>query len=294
MQTLNVTEAGFSYIFKCLGYYSEGMAYMLLYLAALVFVAVKGSRKERLIFLPQAAAALLTVFNPVFPVVLNRIFDVNKEYYRFFWVLPVITAIAFAAVRLVYDFSKTAVRGVIAACLCLCIFVTAGTFIYEKGYSRAENIYKMPSELPQVARMIHRDSQVKYPRVMLEYDYNMQMRQYDASILLACDREAYLNAVTGGLDYTTIMADENYYNRLLAVVALNMRLDKEDFLEGLDQTNTEYIVLTKGSDMIGYCRDMGLEVVGETLNHTVLHYDLKERKEFELADYSEVWKMQGF
>ncbi len=294
MQTLNIKEAGFSYIFKCVGYYSEGSAYLLLYLAALIFIAVKGSRKERLIFLPQAVMALLTVFNPVFPVVLNSFFDVNKEYYRFLWILPVTTAAAFAAAKLVTQYSKNAIKAVLAFFMCICIFVTAGNFIYEGGYQKIENIYKMPSELPQVASIIHRDSKVKYPRAMLEYDYSMQMRQYDASILLSCDREAYLNAVTGGLDYTTIMADENYYNRLLAVVALNMRLDEEAFLEGLEKTNTEYIVLTRGSDMINYCKDMGLKEVGNTVNHTVLHYDLKEGTEFELADYSEVWKMQGF
>ena len=293
MQTLNINEEGLSYIFKCAGYYTEGCLYFAFYLIALIFVCVR-EKKGRQIFLPQAAMMLFTVFNPVFPLILIRIFDVNNEYYRFFWMLPVLILISYASVIIVCDIPKTAVRKVIASAALVCIFISGGVFIYENGYVKAENIYKMPSELPQIVDMIHKDSDVKYPRVMFEYDYHMQVRQYDASILLPCDREAYLNAVSGKLNYPVITEDADYYNRLLAVVALNMKLDRETFLEGMDQTNTEYIVLTNGSDMINYLKDMGLKVVGSTVNHTVLHYDLKDRKEFEIADYSEIWEMQGF
>ena len=294
MQTLNINEAGFTYIFKCAGYYSEGCIYLVLYVFALLFICIKGDSRDRKIFLPPSLMMLFTVFNPVFPVVLNSIFDVNKEYYRFFWMLPLMSLVSFASVKIIFDLQKKTVRKVISAIIIICILISGGTFVYDGGYIRAENIYKMPGELPAVTQIIHKHSDVKYPRAMFEYDYNMQVRQYDASILLPCDREAYLNAVSGGLDYLEITADENYYNRLLAVVALNMRLDRDVFLEGMEQTNTEFVVLTNGSDMIGYLTDMGLKVVGKTVNHTVLHYDLKDRKEFELADYSEVWKMQGF
>ena len=294
MQTLNINDAGFSYIFKCLGYYGEGNVYLTFYLIALAFVCIKGDRRERGIFLPPSAMMLITVFNPVFPLVLNSFFDVNKEYYRFFWMLSLLTLISYASVKLILDFQKNAVRKLLTAAVILCIFISGGTFVYDGGYLKAENIYKMPGELPAITSMIHKDSKAKYPRAMFEYDYNMQVRQYDASILLPCDREAYLNAVSGGLDYTEISADENYYNRLLAVAALNMRLDREMFLEGMEQTGTEYFVLTNGSNMINYLLDMGLTVVGKTANHTVLHYELKERKDFELADYGEVWKLQGF
>ena len=294
MQTLNIKEAGFTYIFKCAGYYSEGCIYLVLYVFALLFICIKGDKRDRKIFLPPSLMMLFTVFNPVFPVILNSIFDVNKEYYRFFWMLPLMSLVSFASVKIIFDLQKKPSRKIISAILIICILVSGGTFVYDGGYIKAENIYKMPGELPAVTQIIHRQSDVKYPRAMFEYDYNMQVRQYDASILLPCDREAYLNAVSGGLDYPEIIADENYYNRLLAVVALNMRLDRDTFLEGMEQTDTEFIVLTNGSDMISYLTDMGLKVVGKTVNHTVLHYDLKDRKEFELADYSEVWKMQGF
>lgn len=292
MQSLNIADAGFSFIFKCIGYYSEGCMYFILYLAALVFIIFKGEKRIRQIFLPPAILMLVTVFNPVFPVLLNRVFDVNKEYYRFFWMLPVILEISYVCAYIVAEYSKSAVRAVLTVLIISSVLVTAGTFVYSDGYIKAPNIYKMPTEIPEISEMIHRDSKVKYPRAMFEYDYNMQIRQYDASILLACDREAYINAISGTLTWKEISADENYYNRLLAVVALDEELPKDDFLEGLDKTNTEYVVVSSASPVLSYLKNCGLSVVGKTENHTVLHYDLKDPKEFELADYREAWKNQ--
>ena len=69
----------------------------------------------------------------------------------------------------------------------------------------------------------------------------------------------------------------------------NEEIDRDKFLEGMDKTNTEYVVVSSGSRVLGYLKDAGLRVVGTTENHTVLHYDLKDPKIFEPADYSEVW-----
>ncbi len=289
MQSLNISDAGFMYLFKCIGYYSEGCTYFILYIAALIFIAVKGEKRIKQVFIPPAVMMLLSVFNPVFPVVINRIFDINKEYYRFFWMAPVVIAVSFAAAVLTGDYVHTASKKLILTAVITAILVSCGTYVYQDGYIKAPNIYKMPTEIPEISEMIHKDSKVEYPRAMFEFDYNMQMRQYDASILLACDREAYINAISGTLTWKEINADENYYNRLLAVVSLNEEIDRDKFLEGMDKTNTEYVVVSSGSRVLGYLKDAGLRVVGTTENHTVLHYDLKDPKIFEPADYSEVW-----
>jgi hypothetical protein len=42
---------------------------------------------------------------------------------------------------------------------------------------------------------------------------------------------------------------------------------------------------------VDYLKGAGLTVVGETANHTILHYEPKEREDFELPDYSEVWRL---
>ena len=331
MQSLHIADTGFGYIFKCIGLYYEGNIYFVLYLLSLIFLSVdwsrvvraeRGSRLKALlsaegmtgrmrgIFLPQLVMMVLTVYNPVFPVVLNSIFDVNKEYYRFLWMAPVIICISAAAVRIVTEYAggsesetgradKAAsrirnTRQAVCAVFIICVLMAGGTWLYEDGYIVSPNIYHMPTEIPEVAEIIHEDAlkndpEDKFPRAMFEYDYNMLIRQYDAGIMLPCDREAYLNAVKGVLDYDTIMEDTDYHNRLLAVVALGIEIPEDAFTEGLEETGTEYVVVSNANEVLPYLKKCGLTVAGETANHTVLRYELTDYEPPDLADYSDVW-----
>ena len=356
MQELNIAEAGFGYIFKCIGAYYEGNIYFLLYIISLVFLALAVCGKRWVsgaaggaededrhagnrdmsrmgeIFLPQFIMMALTV------------------YYRFLWMSPVIICIAATGVLLIFDFtggeeqeeaseavgkqddnafgeknrnkqkenglhkSKSGFRTLPAVVFFFCLLIAGGTYLYRDGYIVSPNVDHMPTEIPEVAEIIHKDADQRlyfdsdtdreegvsptcgneYPRAMFEYDFQMQMRQYDAGILLSCDREQYLRALAGEVTYDTALEDGNYTDRLLAAVALGIRIPEDDLVSALENTGTEYIVVSTMGGMIPYYMEAGLTVVGETANHTVLHYDLKDRKEFELADYSEVWKMQGF
>jgi hypothetical protein len=172
----------------------------------------------------------------------------------------------------------------------------------------------MPTEIPEISEDIHKDAESRlparlkeaeavredwepahsgkaYPKAMFEYDYQMQIRQYDAEILLSCDREQYMRAISGEVNYETAMEDGNYTDRLLAVTALGIRVDKERFISALEHTGTEYIVVTTGSGKVEYLKEAGLTVAGETENHTVLHYEPEEPRIFELAEYDEVWRL---
>ncbi len=291
MQSLNINDAGFGYIFKCIGLYYEGNWYFLCYLAALAFILIKGNKRLKELFLPQFIFMALTVYNPVFPVLLNTLFDVNKEYYRFLWMAPVAICISAVAVILVTDYAKGRLIKVAAFAFITCMLAASGKYLYEDGYIVSPNIYHMPTEIPEVSRIVHEDSEIEYPRALFEYDYNMLIRQYDGKILLSCGREAYLNAMSGALDYDTAMESESDADRLIAVVALNIRIPEEDFKDSLERTKTEYIVISTNNEIMGYLKDCGLKSVGETANHTVLHYDLKEPSEFKLPDYSEVWSL---
>ena len=371
MQELNIAEAGFGYIFKCIGAYYEGNIYFLLYIISLVFLAfaVCGKRwvsgaaggaededrhagnrdMSRMgeIFLPQFIMMALTVYNPLFPVALNSFFDVNKEYYRFLWMSPVIICIAATGVLLIFDFtggeeqeeaseavgkqddnafgeknrkkqkenglhkSKSGVRTLPAVVFFICLLIAGGTYLYRDGYIVSPNVYHMPTEIPEVAEIIHKDADQRlyfdsdtdreegvsptcgneYPRAMFEYDFQMQMRQYDAGILLSCDREQYLRALAGEVTYDTALEDGNYTDRLLAAVALGIRIPEDDLVSALENTGTEYIVVSTMGGMIPYYREAGLTVVGETANHTVLHYEAETPVRFTLPDYSEVWRL---
>lgn len=287
MQTLRVFEKGFGYLEACLSYYSENCAYFMLYLAALVFVALKGTKREKQIFLP-GAVLLLTVYNPVLPVLLDKIFDVNSEYYRFFWIAPVIVLVPYIAVKLIFlsqDKKQTAVVSVLLAA----VFLLSGNFLYKNGYVPATNIYKMPDEMIQISELIHEDAAVEYPKAFLEYEYNMQMRQYDPKMLLTIDREDYLYAVSNPYTEEMLQDEEHPQYRLLAALIRYQSVETDAFLAALDETNTEYIVLSKNNLMVPFLEAAGLTALNCTNDHIIFKYKLKNPTVFELVDYSVVY-----
>ena len=67
---------------------------------------------------------------------------------------------------------------------------------------------------------------------------------------------------------------------------------EEAFKKALEETDTEYLVVTRDSDIADYLVEIGLIPVGHTANRSVYRYELKEHEDFELADYTGVWEMQ--
>ena len=288
MTIYSVAERGLDYLRLCLDLYSENCAFLMLYFVALIFVCVKGSDTEKRIFVPQGLVLLLTVYNPVCPVILMRFFDVNGEYYRFFWIAPVIILVPYAAVKLIMMLDTRSARIALSAVIAA-VMVISGNFLYGSGYVKAENIYKMPEELIEVSEIIHSDSKVEYPKAFLEYEYNMQMRQYDPKILLTVDREDYLYATS--MDYTEeMLADETHPQyKLLAALIKYQDVGIEDIVSALEATHTEYIVLSKANPTTKLLESAGLNVIGETGNRVVYKYNLQEEYEFTLVDYSVVY-----
>ena len=205
MTLISVAERGLDYLRLCLDIYSENCAFLMLYFLALVFLCIKGSELEKRIFIPCGLVLLLTVYNPVCPVILMHFFDVNSEYYRFFWIAPAIILVPYVAVRLVMMLDAPAKRVGLAVLIAIMI-IMSGNFLYGSGYVPSENIYKMPNELIEVSEIIHNDTNKEYPKAFLEYEYNMQMRQYDPKILLTVDREEYLYATS--MNYTDEMLQD--------------------------------------------------------------------------------------
>ncbi|MBO4905029.1 MAG: hypothetical protein J5367_07375 [Lachnospiraceae bacterium] len=286
MQGVNVFENGIGYLHKCLELYNGGTGFLVMYLLAVLFILIKGSERDRKIFLPGAVMLLVTVYNPIVPVIVDRIFDVSSEYYRLFWIAPVIVLVPLVAVELI-ESARTGSAKLITTLIIAAAFVLGGNFVYGKGLDIAENIYKIPNELIEISDMIHADSGTEYTRAFFEYEYNMEIRQYDPKMLLCVDREDYIYAVN--YSYTDDMLGEDAppVNVILALLVRNQKVDPEAFLNALDATGTQYVVLTKGHPQIRTVRNAGLYEVGRTATHIVLKYDLKEPADYSLVDYSQ-------
>ena len=277
MQNVSVYQLGIRFVSVCLDYYNGMNAYLVFYLAALLFIALKGDKKTREIFLPSGIMLLLTVYNPFFPIVIDRFFDINREYYRFFWLTPIGILVPYAGVAVLE--MQEGRRRLAAAFALTFILIFTGEYIYKNGYIKAENPYKVPNEVIEVSKLLHQVSEVETPKAMMEYDFNMMMRQYDPSILLAVGREDYINGVTYEITKEQMDSEEDgLVYRLVAVMMRGEELEKGKFLEAVEGTHTEFFVVSKGNLIQDYLIDMGLTKAGDTKGQILYHYDVKERE----------------
>lgn len=292
MQSVSVAGDGILFLFKCIALYNGGSIYLLLYFALLILIAVKGDRAMKEVFLYPGIIILFTVYNPLLPLVIDRIFDINKEYYRFMWITPVCILMAAAAAYHIMQEGKTKGWRILTFLGILLIFAGAGSFTFAGGYTPCENVYKIPNEVMAVSRMIRDNTDMKYPVAVMDRDMQMEIRQYDATILLACDRTQYLNFL-GDVDEDALTEEKNeYVDRLLSVIAKHEAIDKDSFREALNNTNTQFVVVEKISPMLKYLNDAGLEYVGTTGSRVIFKFELDEPKYLDLADYSEIWAGQ--
>ncbi len=292
MQDLSVTGDGLLYLSKCIGLYNGSSLFMLLYLLVLIFIVVKGGDEWKRIFLFPSIVLLFTVYNPVFPIFINRIFDINKEYYRFLWITPVYALLPAAATVYITRDEKSRGRMIVSFAGVLLILMGLGSFTYAKGYIPKQNVYKIPDEVMSVSKMIRKNTDMKYPVAIMDRDMQMEIRQYDASILLACNRTQYLDFLGDAFEDELTAEKNEYVNRLLSVVAKHEEIDKDSFREALDKTNTQFVVVEKNSPVIRYLVDTGLDSVGTTGGRIIFKYDLKEPVYLDFADYSAIWEEQ--
>lgn len=287
MQAFNVFENGIGYLAQCLNLYMSGCAFLLLYVLGIMYLLVKGSEEERKIFLPSAVLLVVTVYNPVAPMILNKIFDVSSEYYRFFWIAPVVILVPLVVTKLIKEAASDKERKVVISFLVIA-GLFSGYFLYDTGIDIADNIYKMPDELVEISGIIHGDSDKEYNKAYFEYDYNMEIRQYDPKMLLTIDREEYLYAVAYSYTEDMINDENTPTNAILALLTRNQKVSADVFINALENTKTEYVVLTKGHPQTGFVTKAGLELIGETATHNIFKYNVQEPSQYELVDYSEV------
>lgn len=300
MVNVSVKTDGIKYLFECLSRYTGNTGYIILFFAMLVFIVLNGTEKEKKIFVPVGITMAFTVYNPLFPLVLSLLEDISSEYYRFFWITPVVVLVPYFMTKIILLLMEKApedgtengiwskdARIVIITFL---IVLFSSGFMYKNGINIADNIYKMPDELIEISEIIHNDCEDEYPKAFLEYEYNMQMRQYDSKMILTIDREDYLSAVSEPIPSDKIYNDFTPQYRLLAAFVRGQQVETPILMDGFELSKTEYVVLTKGNLIIKRLLAQGLTEIAQTENHVILKYNIKERNPFELVDYTEIYE----
>ena len=143
MQNLYIRELGIKYLHECLNRFNGSTGYLLLFFLLCVFLYFKGSEKEKKLFVPVAVIMGITVYNPLFPVIIAKVTDVSNEYYRFFWITPVIVLVPYMITKFIlfiFDKENNDTNKKLYLVLGIVVIIFCSSFVYKDGFKIAENI----------------------------------------------------------------------------------------------------------------------------------------------------------
>lgn len=276
MAGVSIKELGLRFVQICMENYWGTCLFWALFVLGLLWSVIRHRKQEPMIFLYYTLFLLLTVYNPVLVKHVIPKIHFENEYYRFFWILPVIPAVAYYAVRLVFSVKNKWGRGLLALVMAG-VIIAAGTPLQGvvTDFALAENLYKVPNELRSVCDVIHNDSSEENPSVVFDPELNNVARQYDASLKLILHRDAILYRV-GSTEEVEAYENSNWYQRLkviMDVVYFEMDVPLADFQKVLNKTKTDYLVVDVSMTNHDYLREAGCVPIAQTNEHVIYRFD---------------------
>ena len=111
-----------------------------------------GKEERHRLFWPSVLVGIFFI-NPVFYKYVGTRF-LSGVYWRLLWMLPWTFVIAYAVVRMAYRLGKQALRIVVVAVACVCIFVTGKPVLSAETYGERSNVYELPQAAVEIADLV--------------------------------------------------------------------------------------------------------------------------------------------
>lgn len=288
MAGVTVKDLGLHFVGFCMRYYWGGCLFFVLFCAGIFWnvlslagmrLGKKGTdtepgRQPGAVLVSMTAVLFLTVYNPFLVKYVIPALHFENEYYRFFWILPVIPGTAYYGVRLVFAV-RTGWGKALAAAAAAVILVCLGTPLegVVRNFQMVENIYKVPDDLIEACRIIHEDGDQEHPRVVFDISLNTVARQYDPSLGLVLGRDAVL--YRDGSAVVTVDPESLVYRRqkvIMDKVFYGEKVRWKKFRRVLIRTRTDYLVLKKEAHLSPYLKKAGCRTVGRAGEYVVYRF----------------------
>lgn len=238
-----------------------------IYIAAVIYIFLKGGEKEKLVFAYYSFFFALVVFNPVVVMFLrDHVSEVYDTYWRMMWALPVVPLIAYVFAKAFQDETGKRKRAALCAVLVAAIAIS-GQFVFADGnFTRAENKYKVPDTTVQLSAMLKEIDET--PLAIVPYDVALTIRQYDANVTLVVGR--YIaHQWAQGTPYDQMGSSGLLYEQLYAGVPM----DRGAFLAYMaDCGNPLVVVEDSALDTIEFLAETGLLLAGHVPGYSIYQY----------------------
>lgn len=272
--TITIEEFGKRFVWECLKqYFGESIFMMVLfalYVVSVCYLAVRGSKKEKALFVYPVVLWLLTVFNPLFVNRFVLMFHVETRYYRYFWMLPVAVLLVYMLVKLLDKCNKGGKIAVVAGVVLVCFLCRSQMLNISEPPT---NPYRINDEVVAAADIVAADKTEDSVKVAYNLFFYYEIRQYDASIKPFITL-AELTAFPGSLTQEEIdlaIEEQDYHTLLQYVYLLGVEVDTDMLRDMLAAEELDYMFLEKGRGSLeAQLLECGCVEVGQTEHYLVL------------------------
>jgi len=247
-------------------YNGSGM-YIALYCVTLLYILIKGDKRDKAVFLYPSLFIAVTILNPLFAPFFMDIGGEDATYYRFFWALPIVILLTYTATKVIVAQKKNSMKLIVVAS-CIIVIIICGNFILtDKSITPANNAMKVSDGLLQVNSIIKED-QAKdevlvstEPIAVIPDDLVFDFRLYDPSIKLAYGR----NEVLG----LSLEKDFENIAVLLQVFSQGQPVSGEALKKAIQEENIDYMVLPISFGLQGLLDETGVKPIAATADYFI-------------------------
>ena len=228
------------------GYMGSGLV-IGLFLMALTYLFFCEKRKtRRILFVYTPIILFLLIFNPLFARLFAWVLG-SETYFRLFWLLPYLMVLPYTVVLIAEQ--RKGWKPVLVVALTGGLIAVSGKLVYSNPlYSRAENIYHVPSCVVDISDAIEvpgREVMALFPKELVLY-----VRQYSPLVCMPYGREIYMGEWN---DLVDVMEKE--------------KIDLDALLPLARESGCHYIILRRDKEIVG--DTAGLQLFYETEEYFV-------------------------
>lgn len=219
-----------------------------------LYYLIMGNHKERIFFVVTSIVYIVLVLNPISCGFFEKLigYHFSLRVYRFYWAFPIYFVFAYSMTKIVIRLHKNSRLKWIFVIFSVVVVVAGVNQVIEGGkhtflsggmFSKAENMYKIESNVIHAADLIEADKKEKtvYANVVSDGIVNRELRAYDASLIRVSTDE-----------YFDLFSDTP------------CDITQEDMISTLKNLNINYIIISSENINNDFLISCGYVLIGET------------------------------
>jgi hypothetical protein len=247
--------------------YGNGTGLVIIFLCCVIWIwgNCENEKKKYLMCYALGAAALLNSKSMQFLKNLGS----GGTLYRFIWLLPMISVMAYVLTELFIKQKKTSDKICWMLFLICLLYFCGDTYLKPDKLQLPETVYGISQDTIDVSDIIEQEKQEEYVIVAMEKPLQLTIRQWNAFVICGITRESYITGIVDDGWFNVMSDREKEEQMLMRMVSNGEAFDRSAMKQCIQDRQIDFIVMNKKLEMEGYMQELDCRLVGENQAYEV-------------------------